>query len=160
MTTWGNGQGGARGFRVVLTCCEFISNLRTTLMAASSHWPVLSRARYTLLKAPSPIFSSSVHRSRPGYLGSLPFASRSSATMRSSTCGSTPAFFAAACFFWLSATARAAWSPACAAMWRLSPAPAPTEKSPWGAAWCWSGLWSIAGSEMPWCTGSGCWLYR
>ena len=71
-----------------LTCVEFISNLRTTLMATSGPRPLASLARYTLLKAPSPIFSNKVHRSRPGYFGSLPWLSLSSATILSMTDGS------------------------------------------------------------------------
>src|ERR1700712_5350566 len=59
-----------------LTWLEFTSNLRTTLMATSPCCPWLSLALYTLLKAPSPIFSSKVHRSKPGYFGNFPLLSR------------------------------------------------------------------------------------
>ncbi len=63
-----------------LTCMLFISNLRTTLIATSPSTPSRSTARYTLLKAPSPIFSTNSHFSRPGYLGNLFRLSFSSAT--------------------------------------------------------------------------------
>jgi hypothetical protein len=147
-----HGQGSAFQ-RGLLTWLEFISNLRTTLMATSpSCWPVVSRARYTLLKAPSPIFSSRVQRSSPGYLGSLPLASRSSATMRSSTVGSMSLFVepaaAAACCLCCFSAARAATSPAWAALLRLSTAAA--EKAPWWPPPC-TGWWSRMGSLMPAC---------
>ena len=159
---------GEAGADSKLTCVEFISNLRTTLMATSGPWPLASLARYTLLKAPSPIFSNRVHRSNPGYFGSFPWLSLSSATILSMTDGSVSfpdrATEPASPTLCLSPAALAAAPPAWAATLRLSMFAA--EKSAPGTFPCCKGLWSRTfGSVMAyWAFGGGgtyrcCWAW-